>query len=377
MHHFRNPWWPLIATIIPVAVLYYVFQEAVVLVTHQLSDEQRTAWTFLAVACACLWVVHSACTFRHVLSRRALGTTYGIVTMGVYALFLFLCCSGNSERIPDDIQGSVLGENRLLYAMACLSPTFIHGAIVLVLCPGQKYTTTTPAKFIMLCALLLIIAARILSPDLHTAALNVADAVLVLTFVALHYIAVRYVLQRLRKGSRWRVGIEYTFRLAAAVAYPLSGVLVNNDILFDLLFRTFAYPGFYLFSLVNGIVICLPEPDNRHWRIFLFTLRVVTFAFILIMQMLYLPLLPQSAMALASFGLGYLMLAPIMLTIIKTKMILADVSFLKLHFSRKSVMIFSCCTVLAGLVVVVSLFQFEDEARAFAAVVLQALAFQS
>ena len=82
-------------------------------------------------------------------------------------------------------------------------------------------------------------------------------------------------------------------------------------------------------------------------------------------------------MALASFGLGYLMLAPIMLTIIKTKMILADVSFLKLNFSRKSVIILSSCIALAGLVVVVSLFRFVDEARAFAAVVLHALAFQS
>lgn len=377
MHHFRNPWWPLITTTLPVAFLYYIFSEAVALVAYQFSVAQTMSWRIMGVSCAILWLFHTSYALRYQYRGRELDRQYALTTIVTFTLFLLLCCWGSSGRIPEDIQGSVLGENRLLYAMACLSPTFIHGAIVLVFCPPEKVAAANLAKIAMSFGLIMILAVRFLSPDLHTAALYVADAVLVLTFTAVHYLAVRYTWQCLKRGPRWRVGMEYTFRLAGAIAYPLSGVLVNNDILFDIVFRTFAYPGFYFFSLINGIVICLPEPGQRHLRMLLFMLRIGTFAFILIMQVLYLPQLPQSAMSLASFGLGYLMLAPILLTIIKTKMILADVSFLKLQFSRKSVLVFSCCTVLAGMVVVVSLFKFEDEARAFAAVVLHAFAFLS
>lgn len=377
MHHFRNPWWPLITTTLPVAFLYYIFSEAVALVALQFSAAQTMSWRIVGVSCAILWVLHTGYALRYQFGGRKLDRRYGLTTLVTFTLFLLLCCCGSSGRIPEDVQGSVLGENRLLYAMACLSPTFIHGAIVLVLCPRQKRAVANHAKIAMSCGLFLILTTRILSPDLHTAALYIADALLVFTFVVLHYLAVRYTLRRLKKGPRWRTGMEYTFRLAGAIAYPLSGVLVNNDILFDIVFRTFAYPGFYLFSLINGVVICLPERGHRHWRMFLFAVRVVTFAFILVMQVLYLPLLPQSAMALAGFGLGYLMLAPILLTIIKTKMILTDLSFLKPHFSRKSVIIFSSCVAFTGLLAMVSLFQFEDEARALAAVVLDALAFRS
>ena len=377
MHHFRNPWWPLITTTLPVAFLYYVFSEAVTLVAYQFSAEQTASWRIVGVSCALLWLFHAFYTLRYQYYGRELDRRYGLVVMITFALLLVLCCCGSSGRIPEDVQGSVLGENRLLYVVACLSPTFIHGAIVLVLCPAEKGVSSRGGKTVLLLALAVILMVRLLSPDLHTAALYVADAALVLAFTALHYPAVWYARRILRKGRRWRAGMEYAFRLTGAFAYPLSGVLANNDILFDILFRTFAYPGFYLLSLLNGIVICLPEPPQRQWRMLLFTVRAATFAFIIIMQVLYLPLLPQSAMSLASFGLGYLMLAPILLTIIKTKMILTDFSFLKPVFSRRSVVIFSSLAALALLVGVVSLFRFEEAARSFAALVLHALAFRS
>jgi hypothetical protein len=377
MQSFRNPWWPLITTTVPVVILYYIFREAVVLVADQLSATQVTAWTFVAASCAFIGLLHTGYVLWHQVNGHELNRQYGLITVGAYAFFLLIFCCGSSERIPEDVQGSVLGENRLLYAASCLSPTFLHSAIVLVLCHVQKQKSTYGHTFRFSFVICLFLLVALVYGGQSAVGGYAADAGRVIAFIVLHYEAVRWILHVLRKWPWWRQGIGYGFKLAAAVAYPLSGVLVNNDILFDIVFRTFAYPGFYIFTLVNVVVICLPEPSQRHWRMLLFMLRVVTFGFILSMLILNLPLLPQSTMALASFGLGYLMLAPILLAIVKTKMILIDLSFLRLHFSRKSVMMLSLCAVFFCLVLGVSLFQFEDEARSFATAVLHALAFQS
>lgn len=374
MQHFRNPWWPLITTTLPVAILCYVFSEAVGLVVDQLSAAQLRGWWWVALSCGSIWAMQTAYALRYQVKGRVLDRQFGLVTIAAYSLFLLLCCCGSSERIPDNVQGSVLGENRLLYLAACLSPTFTQGAMMLALCKGQKQTRAFRLArkwfFVVVPAVLAAIA---LSSSGHVG-LYLADAGLVLTYVALHVYVVRLVIHLVMRSSWWRRVVGYGFKLAAAGAYPLSGLLVNTDIIFDILFRTYAYSGFYAITLANAIVICLPEPRQRHLRLLLSLARVVTFGFILSILALYLPVLPQSTMALASFGLGYVMLAPVLLAIVKTKMIVADISFLKLHFSRSSVLTMSLGAASVCLILGLSAFRFADAARSFAAAILHALA---
>ncbi len=335
MHHFRNPWWPLITTTLPVAILYYIFREAVGLVTDQLSVAQINGWKAVGVSCVAIGVLHTIYAASYQFGHRALDRQYGLSTLIAYAIFLLVCFCGSSGRIPEDIQGSVLGEDRLLFAALCLSPTFAHSAMILVLCPSRKSPDILYLRWVISAGVAVLVV-LIASGRWDAAWGYVTNAAIIFIFIALHYHVVRWTLA-LAKTRRWRQIVAYTFKLTAVFAYPLSGVLVNTDILFDVVFRTFAYPGFYFVSLFNGIVICLPEPRQSYWRLLLLMLRVITFGFILILQIMYLPLLPQSAMALASFGLGYLILAPILLTIIKTRMIVMDLSFLRFHFLRRTI----------------------------------------
>lgn len=335
MHNFRNPWWPLITTTIPVAILCYIFREAVGLVTDQLSMAQVSAWKSVGVSCASLWILHTIYAAFYQSGYRALDRRYGLSTIAVYAIFLLVCFCGSRERIPEDIQGSVLGEDRLLFAALCLSPTFAHSVMILLLCPSWKSPKIHNLKRSVLGAVAALAIFLIISGGRNAAWDYLSSATLVLIFIAVHYHVVRWTLA-VMKNRWWRQAIAYTFKVTAVIAYPLSGVLVNTDILFDVVFRTFAYPGFYLVSIFNGILICLPEPRRSYWRLLLLTLRVITFGFILVLQIMYLPLLPQSAMALASFGLGYIILAPILLAIIKTRMIITDLSFLRVRFARRT-----------------------------------------
>jgi hypothetical protein len=78
----------------------------------------------------------------------------------------------------------------------------------------------------------------------------------------------------------------------------------------------------------------------------LFILRLTTTGFMLLMLMLYLPVLPQSAMALASFGFGYLMLAPVVLSVIKARILAADIAFLRSHFTRRRLILISLVVVI-------------------------------
>lgn len=57
-------------------------------------------------------------------------------------------------------------------------------------------------------------------------------------------------------------------------------------------------------------------------------------------------------MALAAFGFGYLMLAPVVLSVTKARILAADIAFLRSHFSQRRLIIVSVvaalfCAVLA------------------------------
>src|SRR3970040_1222530 len=106
MQSFRNPWWPLITTTVPVAILYYIFREAVVLVADQLSATQVTAWTFVAASCAFIGLLHTGYVLWHQVNGHELDRQYGLITVSAYALFLLIFCCGGRERSPEDVAGS-------------------------------------------------------------------------------------------------------------------------------------------------------------------------------------------------------------------------------------------------------------------------------
>src|SRR5690606_39894179 len=82
----------------------------------------------------------------------------------------------------------------------------------------------------------------------------------------------------------WQPFVYLSIRLAAAMAYPLCGILANDDIFLDIALQSWYHKGLYLLATVNALAMCIPEVHNRYARMGVFALRLTTSGFMLVMM---------------------------------------------------------------------------------------------
>jgi hypothetical protein len=329
MSNARSYGWPPVITLLPAAILIYINWEAVGLIIDQLSSRMRIEWTVTGSTVVAIWIAHAWESLRYLWKRRKLDRRYALFTIWSYTLALLLYSRAGCESIPAVIQDSVLGERRLWYVIACLTPTFIHTAMIM---RGPRWKLLLKRHLILPLLPLVILAGT------HP---HWGEILLIGLIVIAPLLAVRWVRTLSIRKPAWQPYIYLAIRLTAAGAYPLSGILANDDIFLDIALQSWYHKGFYLLAAVNAFAMCIPELRQRHTRMAVFILRLTTSGFMLFMLMLYLPVLPQSAMALASFGFGYLMLAPVVLSVAKARILAGDIVFLRSHFSKRRLILVS------------------------------------
>lgn len=330
----RSSWWPPFITLLPAVILFYINWEAVGLVSDQLPARLRVEWTVTGVTLMAIWIAHTGYWLRYLWNRRKLDRSYALFTIWSYTLALLLYSRAGCESIPDGIQGAVLGERRLWYVIASLAPTFVHAAMIM---RGPRWRLLGKRNIL----LSLIPVALVATMHPHG-----RDLLLISFVVVAPLLSARWVRSISVRKPGWQPFVYLSIRLTAAVAYPLCGILANDDIFLDIALQSWYHKGFYLLATINAFAMCIPEVPHRNTRMALFILRLTTTGFMLLMLMLYLPVLPQSAMALASFGFGYLMLAPVVLSVIKARILAADIAFLRSHFTRRRLILISLVVVI-------------------------------
>jgi len=332
MSNARSSWWPPFITLLPVAILFYVNWEAVGLVSDQLPARLRVEWIITGVVLMGIWAAHAGYSLRYLWRNKNLDRAYALFTIWSYTLALLLYSRAGCESIPEGIQGSVLGERRLWYVIACLAPTFIHAAMIM---RGPRW------RLLLRRNVMLSLSPMALAAALHP---HWKDLLLIGIVVVAPLLSARWVRSISIRKPGWQPFVYLSIRLAAAMAYPLCGILANDDIFLDIALQSWYHKGFYLLATVNALAMCIPEVQNRYARMGVFVLRLTTSGFMLVMMAMYLPALPQSAMVLASFGFGYLMLAPVVLSFAKARILATDIAFLRSHFTRRRLILISIVT---------------------------------
>ncbi|MEQ9363115.1 MAG: MSEP-CTERM sorting domain-containing protein, partial [Leptospirales bacterium] len=94
-------------------------------------------------------------------------------------------------------------------------------------------------------------------------------------------------------------------------------------------FGDFDHPAFYVFAVLNGLVLLLPDRDEAKYRAGVFLARLFLFPYSLYFCVVFLPYLPLALFAIVFVGLGFLMLTPLVLTLVHLRVLLADYRYLK------------------------------------------------
>jgi len=94
------------------------------------------------------------------------------------------------------------------------------------------------------------------------------------------------------------------------------------------IFGDFGSFSFYALAILNGVLLCLPDYENKGYRLFLFLARCVCLVYTVYFFLVFLPYIPLSIVAVLIFGTGLLMIVPILLMVIHCKELVKDFNYL-------------------------------------------------
>lgn len=110
-----------------------------------------------------------------------------------------------------------------------------------------------------------------------------------------------------------RVAGLFVLTLFAALLLPIGGLLLNRSIPFPADFQS---PLVYLFTVINALVLLMPDPASRKGAAVMLFLRALAFPFTFYFFAVFLPWLPLSLIAMIGAGAGFLILAPTVLFLV-------------------------------------------------------------
>ena len=111
--------------------------------------------------------------------------------------------------------------------------------------------------------------------------------VITVTLVFLFFLIRGVFILATKKAEAWQK-YQLAWKIPIAIVLPLIGLTVNNGHLFNNfgpsdsgIFGDFNNAWFYILAIVNGFLVCLPNLENKLYRLLLFIGRSITFAFTL------------------------------------------------------------------------------------------------
>lgn len=349
MRNFLNPKWLLIINTLPIVVLFFLFFGQFNIIKTLLDENTIQLWKSFGLALGILGLLNFAYTVYLIFKKQNVSVWYGIFALLCYILFIYLYAYHLNKIIPFDIPQWMIPENIFLYVGTFLMPTIAYSLFVLIIrCTPETQKHKAWVNFLIAVAIPAIgyLFTQIVLPlwqrvenDFFTHVLVVL--IIVATLAFLFFLVRSIFILATKKATAWKK-YQLVWKIPIAILLPLLGLLVNNGYLFNKfnvldsgIFGDFDNSWFYILTIVNGVLVCLPDLDNKIYRLFLLIGRSITFAYTFYFFLVFLPFLPLSVVAVVVFGTGFLMLTPLLLFVIHANELSKDFAYLQTFFSKK------------------------------------------
>jgi hypothetical protein len=353
MKTLLNPRSLLLITTTPGLILFYLFYSKFTLIQSLLDEPAKLTWLYFCIALLTLIAITSLYSIYLIQKNLNISMTYALFSLAAYISILYTQIQYYQILIPFSIPEWMVSDEVFFYAGTFLMPTLVHSIFILVawVTPEKRqnknwlnflYAVSVPAFWYLLLQVILPLW-RFPSSLFGTHGLTIFFIIGTILFL-LFLIRGIYILIVKKKDSIAK--FQLLWKVPISLVFPLLGLAINNGLDFksftfreDELTGIFGdFNGFWFYSLaiLNGIFLCLPNFQNKNLRFILFLLRSVTFSYTFYFFLVFLPYLPLSIFAIIVFGLGFLMLTPLILIVIHTNEIYEDFKFLETIISKKA-----------------------------------------
>jgi putative effector of murein hydrolase LrgA (UPF0299 family) len=347
MKNLLHPHWLFLINTLPIAVFLILGAFEFSVVRTLLDVEDFILWEIFAVTL----LLVSAATFIYAMriayKNEEISSRYAIITLVahiVYIVFYLFYLNDSLLEIPS----WMLSSDFQIYVVTFLMPTIIHALFVLVLKLNWK---SFENGWLNLLAAILIPFLIFLFIQIGLPLWDEFDSdggellmIIFFCFIALSFLFFvmrgMYFIIAKRKENSPRLNL--ILKIIVAIIFPIWGLLFNQGFLGrglhlntgEGLFGNFGNPWFFILATLNGVLVCLPEAENPKYRLALFGGRTLTFTYITYFFLVFLPYLPLSVLAVIAVGFGFLMLTPLIVFILQSRLLTNDFAYLA-HFYSK------------------------------------------
>lgn len=131
---------------------------------------------------------------------------------------------------------------------------------------------------------------------------------------------------------------------------PILGLYLNNEVFFHVM-GDYTHVMYYVIATATGIILNLPQLKNPYLLLVMFFLKSICYSYVLYFLIVFTPYIPLALILTAAMGLGFLLLAPILLAIVFTQSILQDLALIRDHFHKHKITIIAVCLFCTGIMI--------------------------
>jgi hypothetical protein len=347
MKNLLNPRWLFLINTLPIIALFLLEYADFQLIKTLLEPKSIALWRNFTFVLVILWLVNIIYALYAIRQKSDISPIYSVFALVGYSIYLYLYCYHSWDIMPESVPQWMVSDNIMMYVGSFLMPTIAHGLLsaVVYFTPDDKkhsvinslsYMVVIPAAWYFF-AMIMIPLCTVSDPGAHALTIVALSAAIGFLFFLVRFI---YIIAMSR--GEFSAQVKLIFYIFIGIVFPLLGLLLNKQMANTVetgFFGNFNSIWFYIIALVNGVLICLPQPKDATAHLVLFLSKSVTFAYTLYFFLVFLPFLPLSILAITVFGTGFLMLTPLVLFVIQSKVLADDFKILKQYFNPKTLII--------------------------------------
>lgn len=344
MKNLLNPLWIIPLHLIPLGVLLFLFWGQYSIVKSLLEPESLHLWGRL-IGALLLSGVMSTAYFVWAKSRARLvsvGYALGLLVANIALAYIFN--ANYNEMLPFSIPRWMINEEFEFSGVTFLMPGMTYALLLLVIYftpepeKGAVWKNLLSALFIPLVWYGGVVVFVPLLREVdggyseHIGVVGIVSGIVLFSFF---FFRVAWMLAVKKLDADWNTDEHLLLKMFICLFFPLVGLVLNH--IMDEIFGDFRHPLFFILCALNAMVLVFQPLENKPFRLAWFFLRSVTFSFTLYFFVVFLPFLPVGMLTLIVFGLGFLVLTPILLFFIHLVTLRSDMADLNTFMPRWAV----------------------------------------
>ncbi|MCT4619279.1 MAG: MSEP-CTERM sorting domain-containing protein [Marinisporobacter sp.] len=337
MNKIYKPYFILITLTLPQILIFILFSKIFRLIGSELPESSIEYWKMLSIYLGGAYVLFTLWNIINWMNKKDIHPLCALFMFSIYTLFLGIYLYKGEEIIPSSIPDYMfLGIKPDMTILTLIMPILVHTMLIIVHFTVEKMKIGSNSKdvgYIIGIPAFWYIFINIWAFSGRFSPLHLLERMMPIIFVVsiviFFFLFIRILYRILkRKSDLWQKNLAGLNLLASLVGLSLNQGLGN-------IFGDFSHVSFYVVAVITGSLMLIPHKENKRIRLFLWSLKSITFVFTFYFFIVFLPLLPFSLIGMIVFGLGMLMVAPLVLMFLHVQSLWIDYHYLKTFYEKK------------------------------------------